>query len=386
MSVSVNALTAFDEVTDGGRRELRCAQVAYEAADRFPGLLPTRADIAEERKHLQKDKRGLEIGQGDFFARILADKGRGRRLIHAMGRPRDGSLERLAGFRRSARIDLGTVEVERREGIGWITLKHLSCLNAEDDTSTANLEVAVDLVLLDDEIEVGVLRGAPMTHPKHAGRRVFGSGINLTELYNGQISLIEFMLERELGCLSKMYRGLSPDEPSTGELEEGRQEKPFLAAVDAWAIGGACQWLLVMDAVVAERGAFFNLPARKEGIIPGCANLRLPRFVGERTARRAIFLNHEFRADSPEGMLLADQVVDTGEVGLKVAELAKDLTASGRTSLLANRRALRVAWEPLDVFRRYLATYSWEQGRCLYSPALIENLERNWEAAGRKSR
>jgi thioesterase DpgC len=85
-------------------------------------------------------------------------------------------------------------------------------------------------------------------------------------------------------------------------------------------------------------------------------------------------------------MLLADQVVDTGEVGLKVAELAADLTASGRTSLLANRRALRVAWEPLDVFRRYLATYSWEQGRCLYSPALIENLERNWEAAGRKSR
>lgn len=386
MNVSTDALAAFDEVTDGGRRELRCAQLAYDAADRFPGLLPTRAEIDEERKHLQKDKRGLEIGQGDFFARILGDGDRGRRLIHAMGKPRDESLDRLADFRRTAHVDMDTVEVERRDGIGWITLKHLSCLNAEDDLSTANLEIAVDLVLLDDEIEVGVLRGAPMTHPKHAGRRVFGSGINLTDLYNGQISLIEFMLERELGCLSKMYRGLSPEETSSGNLEVGRQEKPFLAAVDAWAIGGACQWLLVMDVVVAERGAVFNLPARKEGIIPGCANLRLPRLVGERTARRAIFLNHDFRADSPEGMLLADQVVDTAEVGVKVAELAADLTASGRTSVLANRRALRVASEPLDLFRRYLATYAWEQGRCLYSPALIENLERNWEAAARKSR
>jgi thioesterase DpgC len=386
MSVSTDALAAFDEVTDGGRRELRCAQLAYDAADRFPGLLPTRAEIDEERTHLQKDKRGLEIGQGDFFARILADRDRGHRLIHAMGRPRDGSLEILAGFRHSAHVDLGTVELERRDGIGWITLKHLSCLNAEDDASTANLEIAVDLVLLDEEIEVGVLRGAPMTHPKHAGRRVFGSGINLTDLYNGQISLIEFMIERELGCLSKMYRGLSPEEPSPGDLEMGRQEKPFLAAVDAWAIGGACQWLLVMDAVVAERGALFNLPARKEGIIPGCANLRLPRFVGERTARRAIFLNHDFRADSPEGMMLADEVVDPAEVGPKVVELAADLTASGRTSLLANRRSLRAAWEPLDLFRRYLATYAWEQGRCLYSPALIENLEGNWEAAARKSR
>jgi thioesterase DpgC len=43
-----------------------------------------------------------------------------------------------------------------------------------------------------------------------------------------------------------------------------------------------------------------------------------------------------------------------------------------------------VAWEPLDLFRLYLATYAREQARCLYSPALIENLERNWEATARK--
>ena len=50
------------------------------------------------------------------------------------------------------------------------------------------------------------------------------------------------------------------------------------------------------------------------------------------------------------------------------------------TSLVANRRALRVAQEPLDAFRRYMSTYAREQARCLYSPALIDNLERNWNA------
>src|SRR5205823_5305282 len=132
----------------------------------------------------------------------------------------------------------------------------------------------------------------------------------------------EFMLERELGCVSKMFRGLSPARPRDDGLEEGRIEKPFLAAVDAWAIGGACQWLLVMDGVVAERGAYFSLPARKEGIIPGCANLRLPRFVGERLARQAIFLNQDFPADSPEGRLIADRVVDPAEVEETVKSLA----------------------------------------------------------------
>jgi thioesterase DpgC len=43
-----------------------------------------------------------------------------------------------------------------------------------------------------------------------------------------------------------------------------------------------------------------------------------------------------------------------------------------------------VAHEPRDVFRRYMATYAREQAYCLYSPALIGNLERNWDAKRRK--
>ena len=125
-------------------------------------------------------------------------------------------------------------------------------------------------MLLDDSIEVGVLRGAPATHPKHAGRRIFGAGINLTHLYHGKISLVEFMIERELGVVSKMYRGHDLGDPAGGVLED-RREKPWIAAVESFAIGGACQWLLVMDRVIAEQGSYFNLPARKEGIIPGCA-------------------------------------------------------------------------------------------------------------------
>jgi len=380
MKVDVNALTAFDEVTSHGRRKLRCAELVYEVAESFSGLVPTRVEIEEECLHLQKDKQGLEIRQGAFFAEILADTQRGHQLIQAMGRPRRESLERLGDFRRIGGADIGTADVLRRGRVGWITLKNMNCLNAEDDASTANLEIAIDLVLLDPDIEVAVLRGAPMTHPKHSGRRIFGSGINLTHLYNGQISLVGFMLERELGCVTKMYRGLAPDDPQPSDLEEGRTEKPFLAVVEGWAIGGACQWLLVMDAVVAERGSYFSLPARKEGILPGCANLRLPRFIGERAARQLLFLNRKIRADSSEGRLLADHVVDPDNVESAAESLAMELAAPGYTSLRANRRALRVAWEPLDVFRRYMATYALEQARCLYSPALIENLERNWES------
>ena len=64
---------------------------------------------------------------------------------------------------------------------------------------------------------------------------------------------------------------------------------------------------------------------------------------------------------------------------------AADLLAAGSASLIANRKAQRVAAEPLDVFRRYMAGYARDQALCMYSDALIDNLERNWNAKQRKA-
>jgi (3,5-dihydroxyphenyl)acetyl-CoA 1,2-dioxygenase len=56
------------------------------------------------------------------------------------------------------------------------------------------------------------------------------------------------------------------------------------------------------------------------------------------------------------------------------------LTGSGLISAAANRRAMRVGQEPLDVFREYMATYAREQAYCHLSPALVANLETHWNA------
>jgi thioesterase DpgC len=43
-----------------------------------------------------------------------------------------------------------------------------------------------------------------------------------------------------------------------------------------------------------------------------------------------------------------------------------------------------VAQEPLDLFRQYMSVYCKEQALCHFSPALIGNLEKNWDAHNRK--
>jgi thioesterase DpgC len=379
-----HAAALYDEATDQGARFLRVGELVMTVAGRHPGLLPTREQIDAERALTQQSaKEGRELDQGLFIGQILADERCGLHLIHAMLRPRREALERIAEFRQTGFADLGEAKAERKGKVGHVTLLNTKFLNAEDDRATAALETAVDLVLLDDSIEVGVLRGGTVQHPKYKDRRIFNAGINLTHLYYGQISFVHFMVERELGLLHKIYRGHWRSD-SYAEQYEDYVEKPWIAAVEAFAIGGGCQLLCVMDRVLAETGAYFNLPASKEGFIPGAANLRFPRLVGGKLAREGIFFERVFHADTPEGRMICDEVVPVGGMDAAIDANAEQLVRAGMTSAVSNRRALRVAEEPLTNFRRYMATYARQQSRCLYDQKLIDNLEHSWKPDTRR--
>jgi thioesterase DpgC len=379
-----HAPAVYRSLTGDLRQELRVEELVFAAASRYPGLVPAREVIASERSRPQAEKEGAELDQGIFLANVLASREAGLHLLHAMLRPRREALDLLDGFRAGGRVDLGLARLERRGRVGHLELSNPRFLNAEDDGATAALEIGVDLVLLDPQIEVGVLRGATLDHPRYAGRRVFNAGVNLTHLYYGQISFVNFMIARELGLLSKIYRGHWTGRDFLSELEE-TAEKPWLAAVESFAIGGGCQLLLVMDRVIAERDSYFSLPARKEGIVPGNANWRLPRLIGERMARQAIMFERAFPADSAEGALLSDRLVQgSEEMEEAIGDDAGQLTSSGVVSAAANRKAMRTGQEPMDAFRRYMALYAREQSACMYSPALISNLERNWNASQRR--
>jgi thioesterase DpgC len=139
-----------------------------------------------------------------------------------------------------------------------------------------------------------------------------------------------------------------------------------------------------MDYVVAGSDAYLTLPARKEGIIPGASNLRLTRFVGARAARQAILMGRRFECDSSEGRMICDLIVPPSDMDAAITRVAEDFTGSGVVSAAGNRRAFRVGEEPLDTFRRYMAVYCREQAYCHFSPALIANLEKHWNAAQRK--
>lgn len=378
----------YDRLTDSRRRALRVEELASAGAELLPGVLPDAKDLAHERQRMLKDKDGLELHQALFFAQLLNDPAIGLHLCSAMLQPTRDSVERLEEFQRNGALDLGSVRIEAKDEVGYLYFRHLRYLNAEDDETLAAQETACDLILLHPKLRLGVLRGDMVDHPRYRGRRIFSAGLNLTRLYHGKLSYL-FYLTRDLGLVNKFYRGIIPDgttSRATGLSDDLDQtlEKPWIAVVDGFAIGGGCQLLLVMDYVLAENGAFCSLPARKEGIIPGCANLRLPRCMGERMAKEAILFDRTFYVDAPAARALVNEVRPREQLDSALEECVRNVLGSGMVSAAGNRKALRVQAEPLNTFRAYMALYAREQGWCHRSEQLIDNLERYWRAADRQ--
>jgi thioesterase DpgC len=338
------------------------------------GALPKEAELAAEAKLPLKKKTRLEMAQGAFLAEVLGDPVCGMHLCHSMLLPLATSSQ-LEIFQKKGEISFPGASLRREGKAAVLTMSNPPYLNAEDETTLAGMETAVDLALLDPATEVCVLRGGTVTHPKYAGRRLFGAGINLTHLYQGKIRYLWYLV-RDLGFVNKLYRGLALAESSP---EINSIEKPWIAAVEGFAIGGHCQILLTMDYTLAAEGAYLTLPARKEGIVPGAANLRLPRFVGDRIARQAVMNELRIECASPQGRLVCDEIVPPGEMDSAISNIVERLTSSGVVSAASNRRAFRAGQEPLDLFRRYMAVYAREQSHCHFSPALISNLEKNWK-------
>jgi (3,5-dihydroxyphenyl)acetyl-CoA 1,2-dioxygenase len=371
-----HAADLYDVVTDRRARSLRVEELCEAAAAVVPGLVPSAAEMTAERARRLPEKEGIEFALGLLVGHVLALPEPGRHLVEAMLAPGPEAFSHLEELRTAGTVDLGPVRVTRRGPAAILELANPRHLNAEDDVTLGPTECAVDLILLDPDIEVGVIRGGVVDHPGYPGARVFGSGINLTRLYLGLIDYM-FYLVRDLGYVNKIYRGIT--------LAGGRTiEKLWVAAVERYAVGGACQLLHVVDHVIATSGSRLFLPARKEGIIPGASNLRLPRFVGDRAARQAILSGREWTAGEPDAALLCDEVVQPGEMDRALAARIDALTNSGLVNAAANRSALRAGQEPVDLFREYMATFAVEQARCHLSPALVRNLEVHWNARNRR--
>lgn len=343
----------------------RLSDLVFSAAERFQALVPTRQQMEAERCYTQANKEGREIDQGLFFRALLRLPLVSAHLADAMLQPCPRALRLLDEFRHTDRLDLGSIFLERRAQAVYLTLNNQYSLNAEDQRLIDDMETAVDLVLLDERVKVGVLRGGVMTHPRYQGKRVFCSGLNLADLHAGKISFVDFILTREFGYISKIIHGLI--------FEHNTCQKPWIAAVDSFAIGGGMQLLLAFDHIIAADDAYFSLPAAQEGIVPGAANFRLGRLLGSRLSRQVILSGRQIFASDADARYVCDEVVPSDQIDVAIDAVVQ---AFSSPAVVENRSLFAIAEEPRDRFCAYMAEFSYVQATRLYSPDVLAKMER----------
>ncbi len=378
-AISLHGEDIYKSITDDMSHYLRVDELLELAAGKYPGLLPSSNELFQDADKALEEKAGFELSIGMVISHWLSNPAVGRHLMAAMRLPNPKSLELLKKFQLEGELDLGVVELRKINNYAELTMNNADSLNAEDFALVNAMELAVDVALLDGTVEVGLLRGGFMSHPKYEGKRVFCSGVDLKKLRAGKIPYL-FYVVRELGLVSKLLRGLWQGESPWSDAPDLGLEKPWVAAVDTHAIGGGCQLLLVCDHVIADSEAFLSIPARSEGFIPGLANLRLPQYVGRRLANSLIYRNAKVLARSDEGMLLVDEVVGSTEMDAAIDRAISEMTAMGTKGIVSNRKAFRHGIEPVEQFRLYMSTFCREQVNCMFGSEILANLENFWKA------
>lgn len=196
------------------------------------------------------------------------------------------------------------VEVTKKDHIAVVTMNRPEALNALNKAVFTDLEVALDDVERDDEVYVVIITGAG---------RAFIAGADIGEM--APMNVAEGLAFSELGNRILMRVDM--------------MEKPTIAAVNGFALGGGCEMALACDIRIASEKAKFGQPEVGLGITPGFSGTqRLPRRVGVAKAKELIFSGKQIGAEEAKRIGLVNEVYAAEELLNKAVEMAKSFTAN----------------------------------------------------------
>ena len=209
--MAAHAGELYDRLTDRRSRFLRINELVAVAALAVPGLVPSAKEMEAEGRLPLRDKSGVEIDQGLFLSAVLASEQHGRHLCHAMLLPLGEAVELAPRLARDGIVDLGGASVERHGEASVVTMRNPRHLNAEDETTLSAMATCVDLALLDGSTSVAVLRGGPVQHARVSGPAAFRRRHQSDPSLSGADFFLWY-IERDLGYVHKIYRGLADPE------------------------------------------------------------------------------------------------------------------------------------------------------------------------------
>lgn len=210
------------------------------------------------------------------------------------------------------------VTYARQNAVALITVNRPKTLNALDIPTLLALDGAVAAAEADKEIRVIVFTGA--------GDRAFVAGGDIPDL-NTRDGLTHYLDFAEL--IHGVFRRI--------EISD----KPTIAAINGWALGGGTELLLSTDIRIAVESARLGLPEINLGLFPGAGgSQRLMRQIPLCKAKELMFVGDRITAAEAENLGLINRVVPDGMLMEAVMKLADSIARKSPLILKFLKRSM----------------------------------------------
>jgi 3-hydroxypropionyl-coenzyme A dehydratase len=178
------------------------------------------------------------------------------------------------------------IQVEPQEDVAIIRINRPEALNAMNTDVISDLSRAIDIVGVDDGIKVVIITGV--------GDRSFCAGADISYMVDIDPMTAERYASSAQSVLNKIEK----------------LEKPVIAAVNGFALGGGCELAMVCDLRIASSNAKLGQPEVTIGIPPGWGGTqRLMRIVGPAKAKELVFTGKMITADEAFQIGLVNKIV-----------------------------------------------------------------------------
>ena len=200
----------------------------------------------------------------------------------------------------------------------WITINRPDTLNALDVKTLGELDEAFTHAEDDDGVRVIILTGA--------GDRAFVAGGDVADLQSRD-GLAHYQEFAEI--IHRLFRRI--------EL----CDKPTIAAVNGWALGGGTEIILATDIRVVAEEARLGVPEITLGLFPGAGGTqRLLRQLPPCRAREMMFTGEQITAAEALSYGLVNHVFPRSELRARVTELAAKISSKSPLSLKLLKRSM----------------------------------------------
>jgi len=182
------------------------------------------------------------------------------------------------------------IQLEPQADIAIIKINRPEALNALNTDVIFELSRTIDIIGVDDDIKAVIITGA--------GERSFCAGADISYM----VSITPIMAEKYASSAQEVLNKIE------------KLEKPVIAAINGFALGGGCELAMVCDIRIASSNAKLGQPEVTIGIPPGWGGTqRLLRIVGPSKAKEMIFTGKMISAEEAEQIGLVNKVIALGQ-------------------------------------------------------------------------